>query len=152
MRFQKAINLLELNRFFLLMERQNSCFFIRKSIMLQKEVYFTPVYSFTYKTNKKIFWKTESQISKFLNKLFFKVGHIQLGRNDNKPVTPSPTRMKLFVTDGKDQAFTGKCIFFLRTDTSKPVTVDNIHKVIFNFYRKSKTIRQYGNLILLPVL
>ncbi|XP_029694908.1 dynein heavy chain 5, axonemal [Takifugu rubripes] len=40
---------------------------------------------------------------------------------------------KVFVTDGKDEALTGVCVFFTRTNTSKAITSENIHKdVSFN--------------------
>uniref|UniRef100_A0A2K5U8Y9 Dynein axonemal heavy chain 5 n=1 Tax=Macaca fascicularis TaxID=9541 RepID=A0A2K5U8Y9_MACFA len=40
---------------------------------------------------------------------------------------------KVFVTEGKDVAFTGVCVFFIRTDPSKAITPDNIHReVSFN--------------------
>uniref|UniRef100_UPI0023DD4F2D dynein axonemal heavy chain 5-like n=1 Tax=Callithrix jacchus TaxID=9483 RepID=UPI0023DD4F2D len=40
---------------------------------------------------------------------------------------------KVFVTEGKDVALTGACVFFIRTDPSKAITPDNIHQeVSFN--------------------
>lgn len=36
---------------------------------------------------------------------------------------------KVFVTEGKDVALTGVCVFFIRTDSSKAVTPENIHRV-----------------------
>uniref|UniRef100_A0A2K6MIB6 Dynein axonemal heavy chain 5 n=1 Tax=Rhinopithecus bieti TaxID=61621 RepID=A0A2K6MIB6_RHIBE len=40
---------------------------------------------------------------------------------------------KVFVTEGKDVALTGVCVFFIRTDPSKAITPDNIHReVSFN--------------------
>ncbi|KAM5264417.1 dynein axonemal heavy chain 5 [Ctenodactylus gundi] len=40
---------------------------------------------------------------------------------------------KLFVTEGKDVALTGICVFFIRTDPAKAVTPENIHReVCFN--------------------
>lgn len=38
-------------------------------------------------------------------------------------------RSKVFVTDGKDAALTGVCVFFTRANTSKTVTSENIHRV-----------------------
>lgn len=38
-------------------------------------------------------------------------------------------KTKVFVTDGKDEALTGVCVFFTRTNTSKAITSENIHKV-----------------------
>ncbi|XP_025779530.1 dynein heavy chain 5, axonemal [Puma concolor] len=40
---------------------------------------------------------------------------------------------KVFVTEGKDVALTGVCVFFIRTDPSRAVTPENIHReVSFN--------------------
>ncbi|XP_008567303.1 PREDICTED: dynein heavy chain 5, axonemal, partial [Galeopterus variegatus] len=40
---------------------------------------------------------------------------------------------KVFVTEGKDVALTGVCVFFIRTDPSKAITAENIHReVSFN--------------------
>nr|XP_018671052.1 dynein heavy chain 5, axonemal isoform X3 [Ciona intestinalis] len=58
------------------------------------------------------------------------VAHIQLGRSENKPVSPRSSRMKLFITDGTEAALTGQCVFFLRTNTNKPITAENIHREI----------------------
>lgn len=38
-------------------------------------------------------------------------------------------KAKVFVTDGKDAALTGVCVFFTRTNTCKAITSENIHKV-----------------------
>ncbi|XP_007952391.1 dynein axonemal heavy chain 5 [Orycteropus afer afer] len=35
---------------------------------------------------------------------------------------------KVFVTEGKDVALTGVCVFFIRTDPSKVITPENIHR------------------------
>uniref|UniRef100_G3T979 Dynein axonemal heavy chain 5 n=1 Tax=Loxodonta africana TaxID=9785 RepID=G3T979_LOXAF len=43
------------------------------------------------------------------------------------------TKPKVFVTEGKDVALTGVCVFFIRTDPSKAITPENIHReVCFN--------------------
>ncbi|XP_059863189.1 dynein axonemal heavy chain 5 [Delphinus delphis] len=40
---------------------------------------------------------------------------------------------KVFVTEGKDVALTGVCVFFIRTNPSRPITPENIHQeVSFN--------------------
>lgn len=40
---------------------------------------------------------------------------------------------KVFVTEGNDVALTGICVFFIRTNPSKAITVENIHReVVFN--------------------
>ncbi|XP_076818600.1 dynein axonemal heavy chain 5-like isoform X2 [Clavelina lepadiformis] len=56
--------------------------------------------------------------------------YLQLGRSDNKPFSPRSNRMKLFITDGTDQALTGQCVFFLRTNRDKPITPENIHREV----------------------
>ncbi|XP_070603204.1 dynein axonemal heavy chain 5 isoform X1 [Erythrolamprus reginae] len=42
-------------------------------------------------------------------------------------------KTKLFVTEGDDVALTGICVFFIRTNPSKAINADNIHReVVFN--------------------
>lgn len=41
-------------------------------------------------------------------------------------------KSKVFVTDGKDVALTGVCVFFTRANASKAVTSENIHRVSHN--------------------
>ncbi|MEQ2173582.1 hypothetical protein GOODEAATRI_033510, partial [Goodea atripinnis] len=36
---------------------------------------------------------------------------------------------KVFVTDGRDVALTGVCVFFTRANTLKTITSENIHRV-----------------------
>lgn len=36
---------------------------------------------------------------------------------------------KVFVTEGNDVALTGICVFFIRTNPSKAITAENIHRV-----------------------
>ena len=38
-------------------------------------------------------------------------------------------KAKVFVTDGRDVALTGMCVFFTRANTSKAITSENIHRV-----------------------
>lgn len=38
-------------------------------------------------------------------------------------------KLKVFVTDGRDVALTGVCVFFTRANTSKTITSENIHRV-----------------------
>lgn len=38
-------------------------------------------------------------------------------------------KSKVFVTDGRDVALTGVCVFFTRANTSKAITSENIHRV-----------------------
>jgi len=65
----------------------------------------------------------------FISTSCFAVAHLQLGRPENKPVSPRSSRLKLFVTDGTEAALTGQCVFFLRTNVEKPITAENIHRV-----------------------
>lgn len=49
-----------------------------------------------------------------------------------QPVAQQPghsKKSKVFVTDGRDVALTGVCVFFTRANTSKAVTSENIHRV-----------------------
>ncbi|XP_043921722.1 dynein axonemal heavy chain 5-like [Protopterus annectens] len=47
--------------------------------------------------------------------------------------TARSRKPKLFVTEGNDVALSGTCIFFVRSNTSKTVTTENVHKeVSFN--------------------
>ncbi|XP_019501740.1 PREDICTED: dynein heavy chain 5, axonemal [Hipposideros armiger] len=49
------------------------------------------------------------------------------------PVSGKMKKPKVFVTEGKDVALTGICVFFIRTDTSRAITPENIHReVSFN--------------------
>ena len=36
---------------------------------------------------------------------------------------------RLWVTDGTKEAYTGTCLFFIRLNTNKPITMANIHQV-----------------------
>ncbi|XP_069770267.1 dynein axonemal heavy chain 5 isoform X3 [Narcine bancroftii] len=49
------------------------------------------------------------------------------GINRNAGQSKKP---KIFITEGKDVALTGVCTIFLRANTSKTITVDNIHKEV----------------------
>ncbi|XP_061445335.1 dynein axonemal heavy chain 5 isoform X5 [Rhineura floridana] len=49
------------------------------------------------------------------------------------PHSAKSKRPKLFVTEGNDVALTGICVFFIRTNPSKAITTENIHReVAFN--------------------
>ncbi|KAM4875452.1 dynein axonemal heavy chain 5 [Thomomys bottae] len=49
------------------------------------------------------------------------------------PVSGKTRKPKVFVTEGKDAALTGVCVFFIRCDPSKAITSENIHReVSFN--------------------
>uniref|UniRef100_H0X0M1 Dynein axonemal heavy chain 5 n=1 Tax=Otolemur garnettii TaxID=30611 RepID=H0X0M1_OTOGA len=43
-------------------------------------------------------------------------------------VSGKTKKPKVFVTEGKDVALTGVCVFFIRTDSSKAITPENIHR------------------------
>ncbi|XP_075396980.1 dynein axonemal heavy chain 5 [Tenrec ecaudatus] len=43
-------------------------------------------------------------------------------------VSGKAKKPKVFVTEGKDVALTGVCVFFIRTDPSKAITPENIHR------------------------
>jgi dynein heavy chain len=36
---------------------------------------------------------------------------------------------RLWITNGRDDEYTGTCLFFLRTNTQKPISLLNIHMV-----------------------
>ncbi|XP_028985303.1 dynein axonemal heavy chain 5 isoform X3 [Betta splendens] len=65
---------------------------------------------------------------------------------------------KVFVTDGKDVALTGVCVFFTRANTSKAVTSENIHRdVNFNMLDTTeggllKSVEQLLSEIFIPTL
>ncbi|GAB1299283.1 Dynein axonemal heavy chain 5 [Apodemus speciosus] len=48
------------------------------------------------------------------------------------PVSGKTKKPKVFVTEGKDVALMGACVFFIRSDPSKAITAENIHQVSFN--------------------
>uniref|UniRef100_A0A8P0PHV9 Dynein axonemal heavy chain 5 n=1 Tax=Canis lupus familiaris TaxID=9615 RepID=A0A8P0PHV9_CANLF len=49
------------------------------------------------------------------------------------PISEKIKKPKVFVTEGKDVALTGVCVFFIRTDPSRAITPENIHwEVSFN--------------------
>ncbi|XP_041797657.1 dynein heavy chain 5, axonemal isoform X1 [Chelmon rostratus] len=67
-------------------------------------------------------------------------------------------KSKVFVTDGKDVALTGVCVFFTRPNTSKTVTSENIHRdVSFNMLDTTeggllKSVEQLLSEIFIPTL
>uniref|UniRef100_A0A3Q1JPI4 AAA+ ATPase domain-containing protein n=1 Tax=Anabas testudineus TaxID=64144 RepID=A0A3Q1JPI4_ANATE len=67
-------------------------------------------------------------------------------------------KSKLFVTDGKDVALTGVCVFFTRANTSKAITSENIHRdVNFNMLDTTeggllKSVEQLLSEIFIPTL
>ncbi|XP_057352291.1 dynein axonemal heavy chain 5 isoform X2 [Manis pentadactyla] len=58
----------------------------------------------------------------------------QLGSSGGvNPISGKIKKPKVFVTEGKDVALTGVCVFFIRTDPLRAITPENIHReVSFN--------------------
>ncbi|XP_049624319.1 dynein axonemal heavy chain 5 [Suncus etruscus] len=57
----------------------------------------------------------------------------QLGAAGGVSPSGKIKKPKVFVTEGRDVALTGLCLFFIRTDSSKAITPENIHReVTFN--------------------
>ncbi|CAJ1061772.1 dynein axonemal heavy chain 5 isoform X1 [Xyrichtys novacula] len=78
-----------------------------------------------------------------------------------QPVAQQPgssKKPKVFVTDGKDVALTGVCVFFTRANTSKTITSENIHRdVNFNMLDTTeggllKSVEQLLSEIFIPTL
>ena len=44
-------------------------------------------------------------------------------------VSAKVKKPKVFVTEGKDVALTGVCVFFIRTNPARAITPENIHRV-----------------------
>uniref|UniRef100_A0A8C2XN80 Dynein axonemal heavy chain 5 n=1 Tax=Cyclopterus lumpus TaxID=8103 RepID=A0A8C2XN80_CYCLU len=67
-------------------------------------------------------------------------------------------KSKVFVTDGRDVALTGVCVFFTRANTSKAITSENIHRdVSFNMLDTTevgllKSVEQLLSEIFIPTL
>ncbi|XP_061572400.1 dynein axonemal heavy chain 5 [Cololabis saira] len=67
-------------------------------------------------------------------------------------------RWKVFVTDGKDVALTGVCVFFTRSNTLKAITSENIHRdVNFNMLDTTevgllKSVEQLVSEIFIPTI
>ncbi|XP_054476940.1 dynein axonemal heavy chain 5 isoform X2 [Anoplopoma fimbria] len=67
-------------------------------------------------------------------------------------------KSKVFVTDGRDVALTGVCVFFTRANTSKAITSENIHRdVNFNMLDTTevgllKSVEQLFSEIFIPTL
>ncbi|KAJ0065958.1 hypothetical protein NL108_000216 [Boleophthalmus pectinirostris] len=76
-------------------------------------------------------------------------------------VVPQPSatkRPKVFVTDGRDVALTGVCVFFTRANPSKTITSENIHRdVNFNILDTTeggllKSVEQLLSEVFIPTL
>ncbi|KAL2307869.1 hypothetical protein Nmel_000857, partial [Mimus melanotis] len=67
-------------------------------------------------------------------------------------------KLKVFVTDGKEVALTGVCIFFVRSNFSKPITTENIYQEVnFNMMDIGrdgllKSVEQLISEIFIPAL
>ncbi|XP_038567842.1 dynein heavy chain 5, axonemal [Micropterus salmoides] len=67
-------------------------------------------------------------------------------------------KSKVFVTDGRDVALTGVCVFFTRANTSKAITSENIHREVnFNMLDTTevgllKSVEQLLSEIFIPTL
>jgi len=48
---------------------------------------------------------------------------------------------RLWVTDGTKEAYTGTCLFFIRLNTNKPITMANIHQVRRGMYGEKYNVR-----------
>jgi len=60
--------------------------------------------------------------------LFESIGHFGLPATGmNSHLTKK--KPKVFVTEGKDVALTGVCVFFIRSSLFKPITTENIDQV-----------------------
>ncbi|XP_027143184.1 dynein heavy chain 5, axonemal isoform X2 [Larimichthys crocea] len=96
--------------------------------------------------------------------------HLMFYYQDNEPVeaaaaASAPSQLvarskkfKVFVTDGRDVALTGVCVFFTRANTSKTITSENIHRdVNFNMLDTTdmgllKSVEQLLSEIFIPTL
>uniref|UniRef100_A0A4W6EPS7 Dynein axonemal heavy chain 5 n=1 Tax=Lates calcarifer TaxID=8187 RepID=A0A4W6EPS7_LATCA len=88
--------------------------------------------------------------------------HLMFYYQDTEPVEAgNPGRskkFKMFVTDGRDVALTGVCVFFTRANTSKTITSENIHRdVNFNMLDTTeggllKSVEQLLSDIFIPTL
>ncbi|XP_054476942.1 dynein axonemal heavy chain 5 isoform X4 [Anoplopoma fimbria] len=93
--------------------------------------------------------------------------HLMFYYQDKEPVeagnlvSQQPGRSKkskVFVTDGRDVALTGVCVFFTRANTSKAITSENIHRdVNFNMLDTTevgllKSVEQLFSEIFIPTL
>nr|XP_033785734.1 dynein heavy chain 5, axonemal isoform X1 [Geotrypetes seraphini] len=82
-------------------------------------------------------------------------GHLEPGPNSQSGRGKKP---KVFVTEGKDVALTGVCVFFIRSNTTKPITAENVHKEVnFNVLDTSeggllKSVEHLLSEIFIPAL
>uniref|UniRef100_A0A3B4UMV2 Dynein axonemal heavy chain 5 n=1 Tax=Seriola dumerili TaxID=41447 RepID=A0A3B4UMV2_SERDU len=83
--------------------------------------------------------------------------HLMFYYQDTEPIEAGK-KFKVFVTDGRDVALTGVCVFFTRANTSKAITSENIHRdVNFNMLDTTeggllKSVEQLLSDIFIPTL
>jgi dynein heavy chain len=56
------------------------------------------------------------------------VEHVRIGPGGAQKATIK-SKSKVFVTDGKDETLSGACIFFIRSNPSKQISIANIYQV-----------------------
>ncbi|XP_023388715.1 dynein heavy chain 5, axonemal [Pteropus vampyrus] len=64
-----------------------------------------------------------------LRHLMFYYQDVEVAETGQLDSSGKVKKPKVFVTEGKDVALTGVCVFFIRTDPSRAVTPENIHRV-----------------------
>ena len=60
----------------------------------------------------------------------FSVEHVRLGPGGVQSATIKP-RPKVFITDTRDMQLSGACVFFIKINPSKAITLANICQVIY---------------------
>lgn len=60
----------------------------------------------------------------------FSVEHVRLGPGGVQSATIKP-RPKVFITDTRDMQLSGACVFFIKINPSKALTLANICQVIY---------------------
>ena len=60
---------------------------------------------------------------------FFAVEHVRLGPGGAQAANIK-TKPKVFITDTRDMQLAGACVFFIKINTSKALTLANINQVI----------------------
>ena len=64
--------------------------------------------------------------------LFFSVEHVRLGPGGAQSANIK-TKPKVFVTDTRDMQLAGACVFFIKINPSKALTMANISQVTLVF-------------------
>ena len=55
--------------------------------------------------------------------------HVSFSKDKGKSSAYNAGGRRLWITDGTQDEFTGTCLFFLRFNVQKPITMANIHLV-----------------------